>query len=227
MVTRTNQIAGVPGYMVNAGAADLGPGRQIDWESVPDTYAGRDAVDYTITVSDATAAQGDTDLGVAALPVALPVGTLLDFGEHTSGWQQYARLSAAADAGDTSLTVYPLSGAIEDAATATYTSTEAGGGNNAKQIPGGTIMCALASGKMVPVAAAPGAETAIGLLVGDAVEDEPQAALSGYGLYIGGAVYENLLPDYGATDFATWKTELNAAGVGHFTWHTYADSTGS
>lgn len=59
---------------------------------------------------------------------------------------------------------------------------------------------------------------AIGLLETDAVEGELSAPLSGYGVMIGGAVFENLLPDATggppATLPAAIKTELQTAGVG-------------
>lgn len=64
---------------------------------------------------------------------------------------------------------------------------------------------------------------AVGLLATNAVQDEPHAALSGYGLIVGGVVYENFLPGNvsGVLD-ADIKDELNANGTG-FTWRTYAD----
>ncbi len=70
---------------------------------------------------------------------------------------------------------------------------------------------------------------AIGLLETNAYEDDKNASLSGYGVIIGGAVYENLLPDATggppATLAAGIKTELNTAGVGTgFAFATYADN---
>jgi hypothetical protein len=91
---------------------------------------------YTVTVADAAAAQGDVALGVAALGVAIPAGTVLDFGVHGSGWQMLAMLSADAAAGATSLTVEPLSGAISDTATATFYADADG----RKPIASGTVL---------------------------------------------------------------------------------------
>lgn len=70
---------------------------------------------------------------------------------------------------------------------------------------------------------------AIGLLETNAYEDDRNAAVTGYGVIIGGAVYENLLPDATggppATLPAAIKTELQTAGVGTgFAFFTYADT---
>lgn len=70
-----------------------------------------------------------------------------------------------------------------------------------------------------------GTDTATAILATDAVEDAPSAAKSGYGLIVGGVIYDNLLPDAGDADFATWKGELNGAGVGQFVWATAEDSS--
>lgn len=91
---------------------------------------------YTITVADAAAAQSDVALGVAALGVAIPAETVLDFGVHGSGWQMIAKLSAAAAAGATSLTVYPLSGAISNTVTTVFYA----GADGRKPIASGTVL---------------------------------------------------------------------------------------
>ena len=64
---------------------------------------------------------------------------------------------------------------------------------------------------------------AIGLLATDAVEGARIGANDSYGLIIGGAVYENLLPV--ALDAAT-ITELQDAGTG-FAFQDYADDRAS
>lgn len=68
---------------------------------------------------------------------------------------------------------------------------------------------------------------AIGLLRTTAVEDEPQAALSGYGVVRGNAVvYENMLPGASGTPAVIdddIKTELAANGVG-WVFKQYVDS---
>ena len=68
--------------------------------------------------------------------------------------------------------------------------------------------------------------SASGILVSDAVEDDKSASLSGYGVLIGGVLYDNLLPDATGTPKvlpAAYKTELNA-GVTGFVFEQYVDS---
>ncbi len=89
-----------------------------------------------------------------------------------------------------------------------------------KYVPDGTIMARIASnGKLIPrrdVAArgnALGTEVAVGILLGEAGESDRNDALTGYGLILGGVVYNNLLPDFGQANLATWKTELETNGL--------------
>jgi hypothetical protein len=91
-----------------------------------------------------------------------------------------------------------------------------------KTVKSGTVMVATASGKIVPRANRAGAETAIGLLFGTATEGQPSHSLSGYGVIIGGVIYENLLPE--GVPAAAVKTELDGAGT-KFAWQVYADTT--
>lgn len=84
--------------------------------------------------------------------------------------------------------------------------------------PMGTL---LGSGQMSPRAA--NTNPAVGLLATNAVEDEPHAALSGYGLIVGGVIYENFIPGAVANELdSDVKDELAANGTG-FTWRLYAD----
>ena len=103
-----------------------------------------------------------------------------------------------------------------------------------KRIPAGTIMAELPDGKIIPrkdVTAsalidgsqATGAETAVGFLVSDAEEDAKYAALSGYGMFLGGVFYRELLPDHAETAFADWVTEITDLGS-QVRLETYSDS---
>lgn len=203
----------LPGFVVDHAAMVKDGGGQIDWSHVPDSFkAGKK---YTITLM-AQANAAATTMTVAALPIDLPVGTVLQFGPD-----EFAQLTAPALKGATSLAVAALAAQIESADTATYLVSESG----KKVIPAGTIMAELSGGKMIPRSAVTGAETAKFILASYAVEGAEHNAESGFGRYIGGPVYENLLPDYGAGSLATWKTELNTAGVGTgFAWKSYADT---
>jgi hypothetical protein len=292
----------MPQFIADPHSITRNTGRQIDWSLVPVSYAP--GTDYTITVDQADVAAGDTSVTVDALPVALPAGTVLDFGSYDAatvtiddssisagetsitiasftgfipsgtlldfgtgagGNQQtvklaadldgtssaatamtvvevtasiddastatfpggdiQAKLTASAAKAATSITVEPLPFAIANDATATY--TENSGGVGKRAIKAGTVMAELSSGKIVPRAARPGSETSIGLLITEALEDSQAASLSGYGLIVGGVIYENLLPEASGTPAvinATYKTELQTAGVGTgFSFVQYGD----
>jgi hypothetical protein len=94
-----------------------------------------------------------------------------------------------------------------------------------KKLPAGTAVGEVTAGGKVAERVVT-TRPAIGLLASDAIEDDRSAALSGYGVIIGGVVYENLLPD--ATGgpppvlAAAIKTELNASGTG-FVFEMYGD----
>lgn len=213
----------------------------------------------TVTVNDGSVSAGDTTLTVTALSGPIPAGTYLNFSGGTNaqvaqlsadaaagatsltvypldgtiansttatfaGGTIQVRVTANAAEGATSLTVDELQFAIANDATATI------GGDGVRRVPAGTVVAALASGKVVPRAIRPGSETAIGLLETDAAEGDRAASLTGYGILIGGAVYENLLPDAGggSTISSTYKTELQTAGVGTgFAFLAYSDDSGS
>lgn len=94
-----------------------------------------------------------------------------------------------------------------------------------KEILAGTVMgTLLGSGKMSPRVAT--TNPAVGVLATTAVEGSPNMPKSGYGLIIGAAVYENLLPDASGSPavLATAvKNELKANGYA-WSFHSYADS---
>jgi len=203
----------MPNFVADPESIDRNTGRQIDWSKVGPAYMAGQR--YTITAG-ATAAIAATSITVAALPVALPVGTVLDF----TGAGKFATLTANAAAGATAITVEALDASVINGNTAVYVVSY----SQEKVIPAGTVMAELASGLIVPRAARPGAETAMGILWSTATSAlyEPNSdSLSGYGIIIGGVIYENLLPEV----ITAYKTELNTAGVGTgFAWQTYADS---
>lgn len=93
---------------------------------------------------------------------------------------------------------------------------------SATTLPAGTIMCIIAaSGKMCPRLTRPAAETAYGVLLASADEDD-DSGYAGKGLIIGGILFENMTPDFADASWATMKTELAAAG-NTFQWLTYGD----
>lgn len=97
-----------------------------------------------------------------------------------------------------------------------------------KVLPAGTVVGELlGSGKISPRVVT--TNPATGILKTNAVEDEESAALSGYGVYKGGVVFESLLPDATGTPKtlpSAMKTELASAGC-TFKYEAYADDTAS
>lgn len=208
---KTTIFGSMPNFVADPESIDRNTGRQIDWAKIPASYTA--GTNYTITAS-ATAAIAAVTIAVTALPVALPVGTVLNF----TGAGKFATLTANALKGATALTVEALDASVVNGNTATYTVSF----SQAKVIPAGTIMSELTSGLVVPRVARPGSEAAIGILWSTATDNtyEPNSdSLSGYGIIIGGVIYENLLPE----TITAYKTELNTSGTG-FAWATYADS---
>jgi hypothetical protein len=169
-----------------------------------------------VVVGVAGAAVDATSVPVAALSGAIPSGTVLDF-----GGKKFARLTAAAAAGATALTVDELALPVP-AASVAYALGEVG----SKRIPALTVMAQLASGLCIPRADVTGAETAQFVLETDAQEGSVSDSKSGYGMMTGAHVFENLLPDADPTTGlipAGWKTELRAFG-GAWIFEQYADS---
>lgn len=200
-----------PIFVADWNSIDRNTGRQVDWSEVPDSY--RAGVSYTITATEPAIATATT-ITVAALPVALPVGTLLNF----LGAGEVAELSAPAALGATTLTVLALDAAIEDNDTATYVVSQSGD----KVLKAGIAVSQLTNGKIVPRAVSTGAGAigAIGLMLTPAIENSKGDSLSGYGIVVGGVIYENLLPEV----ITSYKTELETNGMS-WVWATYADST--
>lgn len=180
-------------------------GRQIDWANVPESYReGAAAV-----VNSGTASIGATSLTVGALTVALPQGTVLDFGGG-----KFARLTAAAAVGATTLAVTALPTALANNDTAYYSTP-----GRMRRLKAGTIVGELlGSGKVSPRVVT--TNPATGILETDALENDKNAALTGYGVIVGGVVFGNLL--VGGAPTTTVKNELIAAGTG-FAFLTYGD----
>lgn len=190
-------------FVVDPNSVTQNSGRQIDWDNVR-------RVDAVVVTATGTNSQGATTLNVTALPGAVPSGTLLQFGSD-----EYVTTTAAAAKGATTISVGALVNAIEAADTAVYA------GVGVKSLPAGTVMVEIsASKKICPRASRPSSETATGFLASAAHQDSKTDALTGYGMIIGGTVYQNLLPE--GTPNSTVKNELQAAGTG-FAWEDYAN----
>jgi hypothetical protein len=212
--TRTHALAG---FIVDPNNVDRDNGHQIDWANVKETYRETPGLAPVLVTAAATAQNAvSLALGVA-LPGPIPSGTALDFGTD-----EFAITTADVAAGVMAIPVRALANALEGGETATYAG-RAGSGN--KVLKAGTAVgTLLGGGKLSPRVAA--TNPAVGLLATDAVENDPVAALSGYGLITGATVYENLLPDAVAGAIvAGIKTELNTAGASRgFLFKTFTDN---
>lgn len=103
-----------------------------------------------------------------------------------------------------------------------------------KVIAASTIMAKNADGKIIPrkdVAAAfaanpsdwAGTETGTGFLISNAEEDSKSAAATGYGVFIGGVFYRELMADHGDAAFDDWISEVADKGYS-VRLETYSDS---
>lgn len=186
---RTRQDSGLPPFIVDQHAVVRDNGRQIDWDALGDAFVNDpqivklaavaapgavtltveplpvdlrigDVLNFgvleqvTVTVGVAGASANDTSVPVDALSGPIPAGTLLDF-----GGKKFARLSAAAAAGATSITVDAIPTALVD--------------NDAAIFEGGQLIA------YVDAAAAAGAEevTVEDLALG--IPDESEAIVPG------------------------------------------------
>lgn len=210
-MSRTKYYTRSPGFIVDPNSMHRNYGKQIDWANVPDSFR---STAFTVICS-ANALAAATTLNVDPLAGNIPAGTTLHFGTG-----KFARLTVEAMEGDTSLTVEALVNNIDDTDEATY------GGDGKKSIPAGTIVAELASGKVIPRSAVTGAETSIGILQTSAIQDDKTGKDMGYSVLVGAVVYENLLPDYADTNYATWKGELHTAGTATgWSWQMFSDNT--
>lgn len=160
-------------------------------------FPTRDRV--AVVVGAAGAAVDDVTVPVAALSGDIPSGTTLDF----AGAKKFATLTAAASAGDTSLTVEALPTALVDGDTAYYE------GNEDVPIPSGTAV-----GRTL-------VERNAGTAFGPAIDSDDEIFLvafpidnavlhSDFEAYRpGGQVKEDLLPNWGDTDY--WPAALVTA----------------
>lgn len=217
MSGRVTTHLSTPAFVADPHSIVRNSGRQIDWDNIDDSYRETAAEVETVTLS-ASAAQSATTIAVEALGSYLPDNTLLDF-----GGAKFARVNGAQEAGATSVTVDALPTALADDDAATYNTKPPHG---PKILPAGTCVGELAGGgKLRPRVAT--TNPATGFLEAGAREDDRSASLSGYGVIIGGHLYENLLPDATGgppkTLAGAIKTEL-ATALAFISYETYGDS---
>ena len=99
------------------------------------------------------------------------------------------------------------------------------GAAGSRVLKAGTILSEVtATGKVVPRAlGASGTGSAFAILETAAHESSETDSLSGFGVILGGGIYDNKLADAADAAFATMKTELGA----RFYYETYGDSRAS
>lgn len=95
------------------------------------------------------------------------------------------------------------------------------GADGKKMIPAGHRVYETAEGKILPVTQAE--DPVFGLIETNAIQDDKSAALSGYGVIVGGVVYTELLPEELAAEDLEALAEV---GTG-FAFETYSDSRAS
>lgn len=211
---------GVDNFVVTMNGAALAAATSITVLALPGAVQAGQILDFGgakfARVATDTAA-GATAIPVDALPTALA-------GAETANVKgsKLVEVTTAADAGDTALVVEQLPHALDSGDTAII----AGVGD--KFIPAGTVVAQLTGGKVVPRSSRPGAETATGILETPAEENSAVDSLSGYGVIVGGVLYENNLPDATGSPAVlptAYKNELQAAGVGMgFGFEQYGDT---
>jgi hypothetical protein len=214
-VTTTSSGLAAPSFVVDWQSVDRDNGHQIDWPNVGEFFRGGGV----IVVGAAGAAQNATSVPVLALEVAVPAGAVLWF----TG-AKFAEVTTLAAVGATAL----VTTAIPTALVSGDAATLLGSGN--KVIPSGQIMSIRTTtpiGKMIPRRdTASGTGPADGLLATSATENATQDALSGYGLVVGGVVYESLLPEAtgGPPKVLSSGQKTALALTGKYVYRSYTDT---
>jgi hypothetical protein len=225
---RTTSYPTRAGFILDPSSVDRSSGRQIDWANVGNRFRrtpGTAPVVVNVGAAGASASAVSVPCdalvcdGKATGEVCIPNGTVIWF---SAG--KFIKLNADAVVGATSLTTLAIPTALVDADVATYPGAP---GSGDKVLPAGTVVGELlGTGKVSPRVAS--TNPAVGFLETDAVENDPIAAKSGYGMIVGGVLYENLLPDASGSPkvlASAIKTELNTAGVSKgFRFEQYADN---
>jgi hypothetical protein len=213
-MARTTYQPARPRFVVDEHSITRLSGRQINWALVGEDR--RQTPGQIVTVGAAGAAIGATSIPVLALARALNAGTVLDF-----GLGKFATVTANAPAGAVAITVRAIPTAVVSGDVATVA------GTGAKFLPAGTVIGTLLDGTGKASPRIVTTNPAVGILETNATDDPKSADSStGYGVIVGGVIFENLLPEATGTPkvLATAvKTELVAAGTG-FAFQQYADS---
>jgi hypothetical protein len=195
-------------YVVDESSLERAGGHQIDWTSVTNTDADGTKYIKAGTVVGSTSAGLLQPRAFSVAPTSIVVSSnvaTVTLADHGFSAGEYVTISGANESyvnGTFEIASVP------DADTFTYATT------GADATASGTITMS---------------RRAIGILETDATQNAPAASLSGYGLLVGGVLYETLLPDATGSPLAlpaAYKSELAAAGC-TFKYTSYADSRAS
>lgn len=168
----------------------------------PSAFDPQGTVRGTVTVNDADVNATETSITVVALPVAIPAGTVLQFSGAGAG---FAKVTAAAAAGATSLTVEALPEDIDNGATATYLALT----TNAKRVVAGTYVGRTFAERETnsPFGPCTSGDEERFLIAFDILDLDDDA--SGTAVRPGTAIKENFLPEYSSMS-STIKGYLRA-----------------
>lgn len=195
-------------FVADPGSLRQSTGRQLNWDKVASSY-----------LDSATGKKVVPDGAVLAL----------QSGGKVVPRASTVAISAAADDGSDVITVTSaahgfsvgdtvvIAGANEARFNGTVTVATVADANTFTYVPTATSSSGSATGTLVA------SYQAWGILIGEAREDAPEHALSGYGVLIGAHLFENLLPDSTGTPKVlptAYKTELGSL----FTFEQYSDS---
>lgn len=201
---RTTTNTTRPAFVADPGSIDRNTGRQVDWTNVPSSFKNSDG-NKVIPAGTVMSGEVNSDaVGGSGKMVPRSATTTVTVAVSSN----VATATATAHPFKVGDTVY-ITGAnlayvngektvatVPTANTFTFTAT------GADATATGTITAAW---------------RVCGILETNATENSPTDSLSGYGVIVGGVVYDNLLPDSTGTPKvlpAEYKTELAEVGTG-------------
>jgi hypothetical protein len=210
---RTTTNTTRPAFVADPGSIDRNTGRQVDWTNVPTSFKNTDG-NKVIPAGTVMSGEVNSDaIGGAGKMVPRSATTTVT-------------VAVSSNVATATATAHPFK--VGDIVYVT--------GANLAYVNGEKTVATVPTANTFTFAAV-GADASAtgtittawrtcGILETNATENSPTDALSGYGVIVGGVVYENLLVDATGTPKvlpAQYKTELAELGPG-FYWGTYQDS---
>jgi hypothetical protein len=210
---RTTTNTTRPAFVADPGSIDRNTGRQVDWTNVPTTFKNADGNKVILAGTVMSGEVNSDGIGDAGKMVPRSATTTVTVAVSSN----VATATATAHPFKVGDTVY-ITGA-----NLAYVNGE----KTVASVPTANTFTFAAVGAD---ASATGTITTAwrtcGILETNATENSTTDSLSGYGVIVGGVVYENLLVDATGTPKvlpAQYKTELSELGLG-FYYATYQDS---